>query len=55
MLLEMIGTLTLKTKIQYLIVPHSNNNESHKKTFMSNRELDGQNVMDEVVYFHLQA
>ena len=44
-----------KTNVQYLIVPHSNNNESHRKAFMSNRESDVQNDIDEVVYFHLQA
>ena len=44
-----------KMNIQYLIVPHSNDNESHRKTFMRNRESDGQNDLDEVVYFNLQA
>ena len=55
MLLEMISTLKWEGIFQYLIVPHSNNNESHRKTFMSNRESDGQNDVDEVIYFHLQA
>ena len=41
--------------MQYLIVPHSNNNESNRKNSMSNPESYGQNDMDEVVYFHLQA
>ena len=53
MLLEMI--LTLERIFRCLIVPHSNTIESHRKTSISNLESDGQNDMDEVVYFNVQA
>ena len=53
MLLEMIGIWTLERIFKCLIVPHSNNAESHRKTSMSNQESDGQNNIYELVYLYL--
>ena len=44
--------LILEQIFQCLIVPHSNTIESHRKTPMSNLESDGQNDIDEAVYFN---
>ena len=50
-----VGISTLEWIFQCLIVPHSNNTGSHREISIRNRESGGQNDMDEVVYFHLQA